>query len=79
MTVQELINSLQFLDPAAEVHFSYNYGDHWQTQVAPTVNRVNLALIKYSEYHRMNKLLDEDEMYEDEGDLEDTRRVVVLG
>jgi hypothetical protein len=79
MTVQELINSLQFLDPTAEVHFSYNNGDHWRTQVAPSVDRVGLALVKYSEYHRMDKLLDEDEMYEDEGDLEGTRRVVVLG
>jgi hypothetical protein len=79
MTVQELINSLQFLDPTAEVHFSYNYGDHWRTHVAPSVDRVGLALVKYSEYHRMDKLLDEDDMYEDEGDYEGTRRVVVLG
>ncbi len=79
MLVKDLIEQLMYLDPAAEVHFSYNYGDHWRTQVAPTVDRVNLALIKYSEYHRMDKLMDEDEMYEDEGDYEDTRRVVVLG
>ena len=79
MLVKDLIEQLQFLDPTAEVHFSYNYGDHWQTQVAPTVDRVDLALIKYSEYHRMDKLMDEDDMYEDEGDFEGTRRVVVIG
>ena len=79
MLVKDLIEQLMCLDSTAEVHFSYNYGDHWQTQVAPTVNRVNLALIKYSEYHRMDKLMDEDEMYEDEGDYEGSRRVVVLG
>jgi hypothetical protein len=27
----------------------------------------------------MDKLMDEDKMYEDEGDFEGTRRVVVLG
>jgi hypothetical protein len=40
---------------------------------------VDLALIKYSEYHRMDKLMDEDNMYEDEGDYEGVRRVVMIG
>jgi len=79
MLVKDLIEQLQSQNPNAEVHFSYNYGDHWQTQVAPTVDRVDLALVKYSEYHRMDKLMDEDNMYEDEGDYEGTRRVVVIG
>jgi len=79
MQVKELIEMLSYLDQNAEVHFSYNYGDHWQTQVAPSVDRVDLALVKYSEYHRMDKLMDEDDMYEDEGDYEGTRRVVVIG
>jgi hypothetical protein len=79
MQVKELIEMLSYLDQNAEVHFSYNYGDHWRTQVAPSVDRVDLALVKYSEYHRMDKLMDEDDMYEDEGDYEGTRRVVVIG
>ena len=79
MQVKELIEMLSYLDQNAEVHFSYNYGDHWQTQVASSVDRVDLALVKYSEYHRMDKLMDEDDMYEDEGDYEGTRRVVVIG
>ena len=79
MQVKELIEMLSDLDQNAEVHFSYNYGDHWHTQVAPSVNHVDLALVKYSEYHRMDKLMDEDDMYEDEGDYEGTRRVVVIG
>ena len=41
MTVQELINLLQWQDPDAEVHFAYNYGDHWRTEVAPKVGRVD--------------------------------------
>jgi hypothetical protein len=44
MTVQELINTLQFMDMNAEVHFAYNYGDHWRTEVAPRVSDVVRAL-----------------------------------
>jgi len=79
MQVFQLIEQLMDLDPNAEVHFSYNYGDHWRTEVAPKVGSVLEGLVKYSEYHRMDRLMDEDEMYEEEGDFEGTRRVVVLG
>jgi len=79
MQVFQLIEQLMDLDPNAEVHFSYNYGDHWRTEVAPAVHSVGAGLVKYSEYHRMDKLLDEDEMYEEEGDFDGTRRVVVIG
>jgi len=79
MQVFQLIEQLMDLDPNAEVHFSYNYGDHWRTEVAPRVGSVLEGMVKYSEYHRMDRLLDEDEMYEEEGDFEGTRRVVVLG
>jgi hypothetical protein len=78
MQVFQLIEQLMDMDPNAEVHFSYNYGDHWRTEVAPTVDRVDEGMVKFSEYHRMDKLIDEDEAYEDEGDLEGARRVVVL-
>jgi hypothetical protein len=79
MQVFQLIEQLMDLDPNAEVHFSYNYGDHWRTEVAPKVGSVLEGMVKYSEYHRMDKLLDEDEMYEEEGDFEGARRVIVLG
>ena len=79
MQVFQLIERLMDLDPNAEVHFSYNYGDHWSTQVAPAVDTVDEGLVKYSDYHRMDRLMDEDDMYEDEGDYEGTRRVVVIG
>ena len=80
MLVKDLIEQLQSQNPDAKVHFSYNYGDHWQTQVAPTVDRVDLALIKYSEYHRMDKMANYEDCYdEDTGEPKDTiRRVVVL-
>jgi hypothetical protein len=79
MQVFQLIEQLMDLDPNAEVHFSYNYGDHWRTEVAPRVGSVLEGMVKYSEYHRMDKIVDEDEMYEEEGDFEGTRRVIVLG
>jgi len=79
MKVKDLIEQLGYMDQEAEVHFAYNYGDHWRTQVAPEVDTVEESLVKYSEYHRMDKLMDENDMYEEEGDYEGTRRVVVLG
>ena len=78
MQVFQLIERLMDLDPNAEVHFSYNYGDYGRTEVAPNVSQVDEGLVKYSEYHRMDRLMDENEMYEEEGDFEGTRRVVVL-
>ena len=79
MKVSQLIEQLGYMDKDAEVHFSYNYGDHWHTEVAPNVSQVDEGLVKYSEYHRMDKLMDENEMYEEEGDFEGTRRVVIIG
>jgi hypothetical protein len=79
MQVFQLIEQLEYLDPNAEVHFTYNYGDHWRTRVAPTVDQVFEGVVKRSDYHGMDKLLDENDMYEDEGDFEGTRRVVILG
>lgn len=79
MLVKDLIERLRDMDPEAAVHFSYNYGDHWRTEVAPTVDSVTEGVVKYSDYHRMDKLLDEDDMHEDEGDFEGTRRVVIIG
>ena len=78
MLVKELIESLQYMDPEAEVHFAYNYGDHWRTEVAPKVGRVDEGVVEYSEYHRMDKIASEDYDDEDEQTVESQRRVVVL-
>jgi hypothetical protein len=74
MKVSQLIAQLQGMDPDAEVHYSYNYGDHWRTTVAPTVEQIDEACIKYSDYHRMHKVVDD---YEEQGE-EDTKTVVLL-
>ncbi len=81
MLVKELIESLKYMDQDAEVHFSYCYGDHWRTEVAPKASRVNEGIVAYSEYHRMDKLVqDEEDCYdEDTGNFkEEVRRVVVI-
>jgi hypothetical protein len=80
MKVSELIEQLGYMNPEAEVHFSYGYGDHWRTQVAPRVSNVFDGVVQYSEYHRMDKLVeDEDEMYEEDGDYnENVRKVVII-
>jgi len=80
MQVKELIEQLQDMDPNADVHFSYNYGDHWRTQVAATIDRVDEGHVEYSDYHRMDKLVDDEEVYdEDTGDYKaNIRKVVVL-
>ena len=81
MTVSELMEQLQSLDPNTEVHFSYNYGDHWRTEVAPKVSRVSEGVVEFSDYHRMDKMVGEyeDQFDEETGDLRtDVRKVVVL-
>jgi hypothetical protein len=82
MTVQELIEQLGYMDPNAEVHFAYNYGDHWRTEVAPKVGRIDEGAVVYSEYHRMDKIAEDDTDFdEDTGEEivdETLRRVVVL-
>jgi hypothetical protein len=81
MLVKELIESLKYMDQDAEVHFAYNYGDHWRTEVAPKVSQVTEGVVEYSDYHRMDKLVtDEEDCYdEDTGDFKaDVRRVVII-
>jgi len=81
LTVKELIEQLSYMDQDAYVHFSYNYGDHWRTQVAPVVSNVSEGIVEHSDYHRMDKLVEDDEdMYDEEtGDFkEGARRVVII-
>jgi len=73
MKVNELIERLEELADAdfgeTEVHFAYNYGDHWRTVVAPEVKTVRVEHVKMSGYHRMPVLKDEDN---------ETKQVVVI-
>ena len=83
MKVQELIERLKYADPEAEVHFSYNYGDHWRTIVAPSVEIVEKGKVTYSDYHQMDQLVIDKEDNEEEDGQESApsttaRSVVVL-
>ena len=80
MKVSELIEQLGYMDKDAEVHFSYNYGDHWRSQVAPKVSQVFEGVVEFSDYHRMDKLVEDEDCYDEEtGDYKaDVRRVVVI-
>ena len=80
MQVKELIEMLQDMDQDAEVHFSYNYGDHWRTKVAPKIANVEQGFVGYSSYHNMDKMLDEDEVFPDEesGNPDENAREVVI-
>jgi hypothetical protein len=80
MLVRDLIELLEGYDADMEVHFAYGYGDHWRTTVAPRVSNVSGGLVQYSDYHRMDKLV-EDEEFEDEepgNPDENVRRVVII-
>jgi hypothetical protein len=81
MLVKDLIEQLGYMDPEAEVHFQYCYGDHWSTQVAPRVDRVDPGYIKFSDYHRMHAVADEDyDLDEETGQWEEgVTRVVLIG
>ena len=74
MKVSELIEQLQDMNPDAEVHFAYNYNDHWRTHVAPTVDSVEEGIVKYSDYHQMQVI----DNAEEDFTPEDARCVVIL-
>jgi hypothetical protein len=79
MKVKDLIEQLGYMDQDADVHFAYGYGDHWRTTVAPKVTQVFEGAVVYSDYHRMDKLADEEFEDEEPGNPdENARRVVVI-
>ena len=83
MKVADLIEQLKTMPPNAEVHYTYNYGDYWRTNVAPVVEDVTLGYVKYSEYHRMDKLICVEEDFDDNADtldeIDGSEQVVVIG
>jgi hypothetical protein len=80
MQVKELIEILKNYDQEADVHFAYGYGDHWRTQVAPAVSQVFDGVVEYSDYHQMDKLVEDEDCYDEEtGNYKaDIRKVVVI-
>jgi hypothetical protein len=80
MKVSQLIEQLGYMDKDADVHFAYGYGDHWRTTVAPKVSQVFEGVVEFSDYHRMDKMIEDEDCYDEEtGDYKkDVRRVVVI-
>ena len=80
MKVSELIDILGRYDQEADVHFAYGYGDHWRTTVAPAISQVFDGVVEYSNYHQMDKLVEDEDCYdEDTGDYKaGIRKVVVI-
>jgi hypothetical protein len=77
MKVSELIAELECYPDHFEVHFAYGAGDYWRTVVAPKTTRTFQGAVLKSEYHQTYKLVeDEDEVYEEEGDI--ALRVVII-
>jgi len=74
MTVGMLIEELKQYDKNSEVRFAYNSGDHWKTQVAELIKSVDSGLVSYSEYHRMDKVVDPN----DDGEMPDEAKEVVI-
>ena len=80
MQVKEPIDILGRYDQEADVHFAYGYGDHWRTTVAPAISQVFDGVVEYSNYHQMDKLVEDEDCYdEDTGDYKaGIRKVVVI-
>jgi hypothetical protein len=78
MKVKDLIEFLEDFDPETEVHMAYGYGDYWNSTVAPRIGNVTMGEVEYSEYHRMDKLVERDDEDEEESEVT-RRRVVIIG
>jgi len=61
MTVAELIEYLQEQDQDLDVKFSYPSGDYWRTQLAKDIETVETGIVDYTDYHRMDKVVEDDE------------------
>lgn len=78
MTVAELIEELQFFDNDMKVQFAYNYGDYWKTTVCKDIKDVDIGYVEYSEYHRMNKLVDEEDDDDTDEDTSSPKEQVLI-
>ena len=65
MTVSDLIAELENFDEDAEVYFAYDYGDHCHSLVAQEANELTERLIKWSSYHKLYRVADDDETDDD--------------
>ncbi len=74
MTAHALARQL-LAGPDLPVHQSYCYGDYGRTQVAPEITRADEGTVIHSEYHRMPRVVEEDE---DKPVPQDAQTVILL-
>lgn len=60
MTVAELREMLASFPDDLPVVFAYNSRDYWHTTVAASVNEVSVQIIRYSNYHQMNTVYNDE-------------------
>ena len=75
MRVKELIERLKDYPEDMEVHMAYGSGDYWRTVLAPAVTQIDMGFVQYTDYHRMDKLVEPDF---DEEPEDGVKAVVVL-
>lgn len=74
MTVSELMEYLSDFDDDKEVFFQHSSMDHWNTQLASSVENVEIGYIEFSNYHRQNKVKD----IEDTDDQDDAKEIILI-
>ena len=74
ITVKEFKDMLDDYEDDMEIFFAHDYGDYWNTLVAKSINDVDVKEVQYSEYHRMNKVVDEEDIENDDP----TKTVLVI-
>lgn len=79
MKVRELIYLLKGYDPEMTVHTAYDFGDYWNTQVAPKVGQVEPAQVAWSEYHCMPRIVEREDDDQDAYDAKTLETVLVIG
>lgn len=76
MTAHQLAKRL-LAGPDLPVHFSYNYGDRWRTQVAPEAQDVDVGMVRHSAYHDMPMVIDE-ESEKDEAEEDEASKAIII-
>jgi hypothetical protein len=82
MNVQELHDRMAELiaggHAQVEVKFAYNYGDYWRTSVAASIDQIGEGTVTYSDYHSMDKVLDDDRDNDEATRPHDGGRTVII-
>ncbi len=76
MTVAKLLQHLKQFPDDMPVVFSYNYGDHWRTEVAEAVRAIDEQGVEWSDYHSMFKISENGG--DEDGNNDGSVNVVVL-